>query len=164
MVGDVKDKLIDTREFEWSDVHTNFRIFADGVHCYSNEGLKEAIRKIKRDKIRHQILIFDEVGQELMARGYMSKEQSELCAFAWQGPKRDIIWMFASNPGNSADVILRDAAWQSIMPRYFFGETHEDDYIVSDIIHNYECRISRGIVRLGVSRYQEMFDSFEPID
>jgi hypothetical protein len=163
MIRDLIEKIL-TRNFEPTDIYANFRIFIDGVNCLSTEALIEAIFKMKRDKERHKVLLFDEIGQFLAAREHMNKEQTKLVNFAWQMPKRDIILCYASNVGNSADVILRNATWITVVPRYFFGQTREEDYIKASVIFNYDCRVMRGIIIPGVAKYQAKFDSFEPIE
>ena len=163
MVKDLVMKLIPAG-YAPGDVYANFRIFVDGVHCLSTEALIEAVFRIKEDKERHKVILFDEAGQFLIARGYKDKEQTRFASFAWQMPKRDIVMLYGSNVGNSADVILRDATWLTIMPQYFPGPTREEDYIVSAVIYNYDGRTARGIVTPEVWRYQELFDSYEPIE
>lgn len=162
MVKDLVVKLLG--QYDPSDVFANFRIFIDGVNCMETEALVQAVFRMKKDKLRHKIIMFDEAGQFLLARGYKNDEQTKFVSFAWQMPKRDIIMLYASNIGNSADVILRDATWLTVMPQYHAGQTREDDYIQSAIIYNYDCRIARGIITRGISKIQELFDSFEPIE
>ena len=161
MVADLVNKLLG--EYQPEDVFSNFRIFIEGINVMSNEALIERILRMKRDKERNKVIMFDEVGQELKARGYADKTQTEVVNFAWQMPKRGILLMYCSNIGNSADIILRDATWQTIMPRYFPGPERSQDYIEATVIFNYDCRMMRGVRIPGVARYQELFDSWEPI-
>lgn len=150
--------------FRPEDTWANFRINVPGVHCMNNAALIEQILRMKREKIRNQCILFDEVGQELKARSYTDKTQTELVNFAWQMPKRGWVLAYCSNVGNSADIILRLATWQTIMPRYFFGSTRAEDYIVADVIFNYSMRLMRGIKVSGLVGVQGLFDSFEPIE
>ena len=162
MVKDLKTKLLN--EFDPTDVYANFRIFIDGVHCLETMELVEAVFKMKQDKLRHKVIIFDEAGQFLLAREWGNKEQTKFVSFGWQMPKRDIVMMYASNVGNSADVIMRDATWVTVMPKYFEQARRADDYIMSAVIYNYDCRVVRGIKTMNVAQYQDLFDSFEPIE
>ena len=161
MMADLVVKVLP--EFSPEDIFANFQIMIDGVNCMDNSHLIEQILKFKYDRVRHKVILFDEVGQELKARGYMDKLQTEVVGYAWQMPKMDTILMYCSNPGNSADIILRDAAWQSIITRYVHGETREEDYIIADVIFNYDLKIQRGIIVRGVHTVQQLFDSFAPI-
>lgn len=146
------------------DVVSNFKIFIRGIKCLDNEGVIEEILRIKRDRERNKLIMFDEVGQELKARGYTDKVQTEIVNFAWQMPKRGIVLMYCSNPGNSADIILRKATWQTIMPRYVEGGSREEDYMMVDIIHNYDGEITSGIKVTGFQGVQNLFDSWQPIE
>lgn len=150
-------------DFAPVDIYANFQVNIDGVNCLTNSGMIDAILQIKHDRVRHKVLMFDEVGQELKARAYMDKTQTEVVGFAWQMPKMDIILMYCSNPGNSADIIMRDATWQTIITKYNHGQTRELDTITADVIHNYDLKITRGIIVHGVYAVQCLFDSFAPI-
>lgn len=163
MMADVQNKILPAG-YRPEDVYANFRVFIEGVHCLSNEGMLEAILRMKRDKVRNKVLLFDEVGQELKARSFGDKVQTEVVSFAWQMPKRGILLLYCSNVGNSADIILRDATWVTVMPKYFHGVSRDDDFIRASVIFNYDCRIMRGVRVPGVWRYQRLFDSFEPIE
>jgi len=161
----VKDLIRLLSFYSPDDVYANFRIFIDGVHCMETMALVAELLRIKAEKLRHKIFLFDEVGQFMIARMWKAQEQTEVVNFAWQMPKRDIILLYASNIGNSADVILRDATWVTIMPQYFKDEEDEEgSYIVSDVIWNYDCVVERGLVTPGVIHYQRLFDSDEPIE
>ena len=163
MMRDLVEKILPAG-YRSEDVYANFRIFLEGVHCLSNEAMVEAILRLKRDRARDKVLLFDEVGQELKARSYGDKLQTEVVSFAWQMPKRGILLLYCSNVGNSADIILRDATWVTVMPRYVHGVTRDEDYIKASVIFNYDCRVMRGVKVTGVARYQELFDSWEPIE
>jgi hypothetical protein len=146
------------------DVYANFRIFIDGVHCLSTRELIDAIFWMKEAKVRRKLVLFDEIGQFFGGRSYSDKEQTKCVNFSWQMPKRDIPFLFSSNIGNSADIVLRDVAYQTIMPKYFPGECREDAYISSTVIYNHECRVVKGIVSPHVFVWQRLFDSNEPIE
>lgn len=155
-------RLLD--EYRPDQVHSNFDIFIEGVHCYQeNDLLLEAILRMKRDSVRDQVILFDECGQELRARAYMDKRQTEVVNFAWQMPKMGIVLLYCSNPGNSADIILRDATWYTIMPKYHKGLTRVDDYIEVSVIFNYERRIMEGLTIHGFQQAQELFKTLQPI-
>jgi len=144
------------------DVYVNFPLYIEGVHCMENEELIEAMFKMKKDKVRRKIIGFDEVGQELKARQSWNQRQTDCVSFAWQMPKMGIVLMYCSNPGNSADIILRDATWKTIMPRYHKGETREEDYITADVIFDYELWVAHWrIEHLGP--FQDLFDSWWPV-
>lgn len=162
MMCDLVSKVLG--EFAPEDVYSNFRIKIDGVHCMCNAELISAVLGMKAEKVRHKVVMFDEVGQELKARSYTDKRQTEFVNFCWQMPKRDILLMYCSNPGNSADVIMRDATWQTVLPVYHEGLKREDDYIEASVIFNYDLRMMRGVRVYGVASVQELFDSFEPIE
>lgn len=152
------------KHFKPEDCISNFMIFIEGIEVYNNEDLLQRIVDMKNRKETHKVVLYDECGQSLMARGYKKEIQTEIVSFAWQFPKRDLIWLYGSNIGNSTDIILRDATWVSVMPHYFSGETRDKDYIISDIIFNYDARVIRGVVTHGVCVVQEYYDTEEPID
>lgn len=160
MVRDLVCKLLPL--YAPDDVFANFPIFIPGVHCMENKDLIEAIFEIKRKKLRHKVILFDEVGQELKARESMNKVQTEYVNFSWQMPKRDIIQLYCSNPGKSADIILRLATCQTIIPHYHKGLTHEEDCIVAGIIYNYELWGQWWTI-WNFSWVQNLFNSLEPI-
>jgi len=146
------------------NVLSNFPIFIPGITCLDNRSLIEAIFEIKRKKERHKVILFDEVGQELKARGSaLNKVQTEVVNFAWQMPKRDIILQYCSNPGNSADIILRLAAWQTIMPTYYHAPVRADEYITCAVLYNYELWIAWWTIR-NVAPFQNFFSTTEPIE
>jgi len=157
-------RLVSFHGFDFTDVLANFRVFIDGVRCGSSEWLMEEIMKIIAGKIRGKLVLFDELGQFLGARGWKEKYQTKLANSLWQFPKRNLIFMYSDNVGNSADVIIRDATWETIAPQFYSGENREGDYIVASVIKNYMAEIVRGIVIPGVYAYQRLFDSFEPIE
>ena len=162
MVRDLVEKLL--REFKADNVFANFRLLIPGVTALNNSGMLDAIMETKRKKARDRVFLFDEVGQELKARSYGNSAQTEVVSFAWQMPKRNIVLAYCSNVGNSADIILRDATWQTIMPRYHHAGRWEDDWITARVIFNYDCRVMRGVVVRDVHQYQRLFDSYEPIE
>lgn len=161
LVRDLVTKLLPLYRPE--DVYSNFPIFIPGIHMLENKDLIDVVFEIKRKKIRHKVICFDEVGQELRARESMNKVQTEFVTFAWQMPKRDICLLYCSNPGNSADIILRLATRQCLMPKYHKGYCREDDYILAHVIFNYELRISQWCI-WNLVPFQNLFDSFAPID
>ena len=163
MVEDLIDKILPSG-FEPGDVWANFRIFIVGVNCVDTEELIRKFFEFKRTKVRHKVLMFDEVGQFLMARQWKDKEQSEAVNFIWQMPKRDIILLFCTNPGNSGDVILRLGAWHTVIPRFHFGRTRNEDFIRSSVSFNFDCRFVRGIITPDVVRIQSFFDSDDPVE
>jgi len=163
MVKDLVTRILPAG-YKPENVWANFRIRILGVHCLETMDLVQAVFDMKSRKSRDQVIMFDEVGQFMVARGYKDKDQTAFVNFGWQMPKRNIIMQYASNVGNSADLILRDATWVTVLPKYFHGATREDDYIESWVAFNYDCRVVQGIVTPGVSRYQELFDSYEPIE
>ena len=142
----------------------NFHLDIDGVQPLPNDRLLSKILELKAAKVRDVVIMFDEVGQELKARSYTDKTQTEVVNFAWQMPKRGWCFMYCSNIGNSADIILRDATWITILPRYIHGETRADDFILADVIFNYDCRVRRGIRVTGFQLAQDLFDSWQPIE
>lgn len=113
---------------------------------------------------RNIALIFDEVGQFMLARGYKDKRQTEFVKHAWQMPKRGWIMQYASNVGNSADIILRDATWVTICPHYVKGPTHYDDYIRFGVLYQYKRKKVTGLVLRNPWYWQQFFDSDQPID
>ena len=163
MMCDLVSKILPAG-YRTQDIHANFSIKIPGVHCMHNDELIQKILAMKRTKVRNQVIMFDECGQELRARGYMDKVQTEVVGFTWQMPKMGWLFMYCSNVGNSADIILRDATWYTIMPRYYHGTTRLDDAIELSVIHNYDARITRGIWVRGFQGVQDLFDSYEPID
>jgi hypothetical protein len=165
MMSDWLSKIL-TAGYRPQDTWANFAIFVDGVHCLTNENMIDQILRMKRDHVRNQVLLFDEVGQELKARGFGDKIQTEIVNFAWQMPKRGIILSYCSNVGNSADIILRLATWLTIMPRYFYPDRGNrfTDYILFDVIYDYDVQIDEGYKVTGFQKAQELFDSWQPID
>lgn len=168
MMCDLASKIL--IDHDPDEIYANFQIFVDGINCGDSEWLRDQIMRIKVDKLRHKVLIIDEMGQVLPARGYTDKRQTELCAFIWQMPKRDIILMGSDNVGNSADIILRDGMWQTILPRHkkgyneFGDRVIERDCIDVDVIFNYDRRVMRGIRVHGVSSVYTYFDTDEPVE
>lgn len=150
--------------FEWPRFHTNFRVYIPGVNSYHSRDLLQRIAQAIRDKETHLVFVFDELGQFLGARTYMQEFQTEIANDLWQFPKRDLIFMYSDNIGLSADKVIRLATWESIMPHYYHGPTREEDYIVADVIKNYQREIVRGIVIPYVWLYQRLFNTREPID
>lgn len=161
LVRDLVVKLLPVYRPE--DVYSNFRIFIPGINHLENKDLVEAVFEMKRKKLRHKVICFDEVGQELRARESMNRTQIEFVTFAWQMPKRDISLLYCSNPGNSADIILRLATRQTVIPKYHHAPDRIDDYITAGVIYNYELWIAWWRI-WGLTPYQALFDSFEPID
>jgi branched-subunit amino acid aminotransferase/4-amino-4-deoxychorismate lyase len=159
--------------YQPDDVYANFSIKIPDVHCLENKDLIEAVFQMKRNKERHKVILFDEVGQELKARESFNKVQTEYVSFSWQMPKRDIIQLYCSNPGNSADIILRLATCQTIVPAYHKGPTYEEckargepckeDYITAGIIYNYELWVAEWTI-WNFWWVQMLFDSLEPIE
>ena len=170
----VRDMVSLLPHYRPEDVYANFVIRIPGVQCLENKDLIEAIFQMKANKERHKIILFDEVSQELRARDSMNKRQTELVTFAWQMPKRDITMLFCDNPGNSADVILRLAAAQTIVTRYYKVqrpdlpdalrtlEIRKDDYIAAGIINNWDRKGGR-MKFTNIAPIGELFDTFEPI-
>lgn len=163
MVRDCVKKLVAVGPWKMSDVYCNFTVFHPEVHCLENKALLRTIMEFKAKDVRDKIIMLDEAGQELKARGYMDKEQTEVVSFCWQMPKMNIVLLWCSNPGNSGDVILRDATGHTVMPQYHEGRTRAEDYITAHIIDNYGCTIQSGIYIPDIHEYQEMFDTLEPV-
>lgn len=161
MVKDIVNKLLPVYKPE--DIVCNFKVFIPGIKMMENEELTEYILEIKRKKERHKVICFDEAGQQFMARGYSSKVQTEIVTFCWQMPKRDIVLMYGSNIGNSADIIMRLATWVIVMPKYFINGGVENAYIKSNIIFRLDGRVMRDLITPNVYQYQKLFNSYEPI-
>jgi hypothetical protein len=162
MMHDLVDKLIPSG-VKPDDVWTNFPIFIPGVHWLNSDALKERILEMKRNEERDKVILFDEVGQAFTARGWKKQEQTDLVTFAWQMPKCGIVLLFSDNVGNSADIILRDAAWLTIMPKFVACSNREGDYIVNTIVFNYDLKLVRGLIVRNVARLQSLFDSDKPV-
>ena len=162
MIHDLTEKVLPAG-YQPDDVYANFDVFIEGIHIMENHQLIDQILRIKRDRLTNKVILFDEMGQELKARAYSDRVQTEVVSFAWQMPKRGIILMYCSNVGNSADVILRDATWITVMPHYLKGATHEKDSISLTVIYNYDCRIQTGLCLPNVHKYQKLFNSWQAI-
>jgi len=160
LVRDVVCKVLPLYRPE--DIYSNFPIFIPGINVLENKDLIEAVFEAKKKKVRHKVFCFDEVGQELRARDSMNKIQTEFVTFAWQMPKRDITLLYCSNPGNSADIILRLATRQTIVPKYHHGVTRDEDYMTVGVIYNYELWIAWWTI-WNLIPFQALFDSEQPI-
>lgn len=149
-----------------SDIICNFPIFLSGIKWYETNDLIDYILYIRMRKLRHKVIIMDEAGQSLTARGFKDKRQTDLVNFLWQFPKRDIILLYASNPGNSTDIIMRLATTCTILPRYTHGvlPDRSDDYITADIIFNNLMEVRRDLIIRDIAKYQSLFDSYQPIE
>lgn len=145
------------------DTFSNFFIDIEGVNCLNNEAMIKRILKAKYSDERNKVFLFDEVGQELTARGFRDAVQTEVVSFAWQMPKMGHILLWCSNPGNSGDVILRDATWYTVMTKYHKGMQRRDDFIEASVIFNYELKIQTGLIVTGFQDIQDLFDSLQPI-
>ena len=150
--------------YAWDEFYTNFKVFIPGVHCMNSQALMETILQTMKDKIPHRVFVFDELGQFLGARNYRDLYQTKIANSLWQFPKRDLIFMYSDNVGNSADIVIRLATWEVIAPRFYSGKTRDKDYIIVDVIKNYMCETVRGIVIPEVNYYQRLFDTRQPID
>lgn len=162
MVHDYVDKLM--WYYEPCDVYANFRIYIDGINCMDTQALVGEMLRIKREKIRHKLFLFDETGQFWIARRWNKDEQIEAVNFVWQMPKRDIMLSVCTNVGNSADVIIRDGMWITVMCDFVRAERREDDYIDFAVSWNYDAVYEDGWILPAVWRYQELFDTNEPIE
>ena len=170
----VRDMIKLLPHYRPEDVYANFMIYIPGIHCLENKDLIEALFQVKRNKERHKIFLFDEVGQELRARESMNRVQTEAVTFAWQMPKRDITMLYCSNPGNSADIILRLATAQTVIPHYHkvlspnlpdaerILEVRRDDFIKAGVIFNWDRKGAWWLIK-NIAPYGELFDTFAPI-
>ena len=149
---------------DWTRFHCNFRVFIDGVNCYSSQGLLERMVRAMDTKERDLVFCFDELGQFLGARNYADRFQTKIANDLWQFPKRDLVFLYSDNVGLSADKTIRLATWESIFPKYVHGQTREEDYIVASVIKNYMNMTVTGIVIPYVYLFQNLFDTREPID
>lgn len=149
--------------YKAEDTFANFLVKIAGVTCLDNEAMIKRILKAKYEDERNKVFMFDEVGQELKARGYMDKVQTEVVSFAWQMPKMGHVFLICTNPGNSADIILRDATWYVVMPKYHFGMTRKDDFIEAAVIFNYELKVQTGLIISGFQEIQDLFDTYQAI-
>lgn len=156
---DLMDKLLTDGGFEPDDVHCNFMMFIKGVHCYDTKGLIAAVNDMWARNVRHIVIVFDETGQFLIARQSMNKDQTSFVLKAWQMPKRDWVCLYADNPGNSADCILRLATQVTLLPRYFHGLTRDEDFILYDVIWNHDCMFECANRVDGLAWYQQFYDT-----
>lgn len=156
-------RLCSFNGFSFDDVYANFGVFLPGVHCGSSDWLMREMCRIFDERLRHKIFMFDELGQFLGARNYKDKYQTKLANDLWQYPKRDLIFMYSDNVGNSADIVIRLATWETICPQFFEGDSREGDYIVCDIIKNYMGEVVKGVVIPEVWLFQRLFNTRDPV-
>lgn len=147
--------------FRPDQVIANFVVRIPGVKIMDSVPLGHEILRIRDQKARDRVILFDEASQFLGARGYSKPMQTEICTFAWQMPKRNILFLYSENIGNSVDKQLRDATWFTIMPKY-----HEDTppRISLSVIDNYGLKLTRGDSVSGFEHIQTLFDTYEAID
>lgn len=148
-------------QFKPHEVYANFQINLPGVNCYSNDKMLEWLTWARRRNLEHVCLLLDECSQPPLfyARNSMDRLQTALVTSAWQMPKRQWLFLYSSNIGNSVDVQLRDATWLTIMPlEYHHGATRELDYIDFAVIHAYEVWTDN-LIFTGCKDIQELFDS-----
>lgn len=144
MMADVINKCLNPDfgyGFEKQDCHFNFWVDINGVNCHDNEEFLWVLKQVREKGWRRKVLCMDEASQPplMYARGYGDKEQTKNATHVWQMPKKENLWLWTSNIGNSGDVQLRDGTWLCIMPVYYHhGLNRADDYIDYRVIHAYE--------------------------
>jgi hypothetical protein len=144
-------------------IWANYHIYIEGIHCLETDALINKAFELKEKEIRDQVFLFDESGQFLIARHSFNKTQTKFVLMSWQMPKMGWLLLYADNPGNSADAILRLATTVTILPRYYHGAQRMEDYIIADIIWDQDCLIERGRQLGGVAFYQRFFNTREPV-
>lgn len=162
MVRDLKEKVLP--RFKADDIFANQPIDIPGIHCVTTSELVEIVFDIMdHPDVRDKVISIDELSQFFMARASWDKDQTRFATGIWQMPKRGILLQYGSNPGNSVDVIIRLGTWVTVVPKYYHGERREDDYIVYGVSWNWDCKLSKGNVLRNVAQYQDLFQSFAPI-
>lgn len=151
----------------WIDLprHVNYTLV-------DNDTMVQIILWVKAKGLRDWIFLFDEMGQRLGARSWASKEQTEIANFMWQVPKRGHLWLYSDNPGNSVDVVIRDATQFTLVPRYIGPKNPftaprselEAAYLKFWIIDNHQCKLQRGVIRRDIYWTQRHFDTNQPIN
>lgn len=160
----------DVLKYMGQEIHirviSNFHTDIPGVEEYDNPGIIREILRIKKEKVRNVLILFDELSQVLTGRGFMKDEQTEVASFLWQMPKRWIVLLYTSNIGKSVDKIIRDATWQTIMPQYYEGPypDRHGSTIELDVIDNYQCDWDDEIVVTNVEKVQELFNTWQEIE
>lgn len=160
----VDDAIRIIEENKPNRIISNFNVKIEGVEKYSNEAMLKEILKIKKEKQRNIVILFDELSQVLTGRGYNKEEQTTIASFLWQMPKRFIVLLYTSNVGKSVDKIIRDATWFTIMPRYIEGENREGCILDCDVIANYDIWHEEGHEVVNVEYVQEIFNTWEEIE
>lgn len=138
------------------DVIVNYPIFIPGIKALTNEEWFETVSKIKRDGIRHKLILGDELNSILLARNTRDISQAEFAVYVWQMPKMDNMLIWTNNQLTGVDVIIRDGTWNTIMPLYY------GTYLRFTVIHNYGTQTKKGLIYTGVERTQALFDSYAP--
>jgi hypothetical protein len=157
------------KRFPWVKVYTNSSLIGLGnVVTLNSQALGLEILAIKDRHETDIVIIFDELGQELGARSFDSKTQTKIVNFAWQMPKRRILFMYSDNLGNSADVVLRLATWFVIMPKFIRANPISDSEITVNVIDcigwSGQQQILKGTVVKNLPAVWPYFDSDLPVD
>lgn len=170
MVADDMNKLLNPYfgyDYVPDELHCNFWLDIDGVHCWDNEQMKQVLLIAKREKWQHKIFAVDECSQPPLfyARNTADKLQTELVTSIWQMPKQGHTFQYTSNVGNSVDVQQRDATWYTIMPvkYHHFPENREREYIVFRVIAGYDIWTADYVYKYPALT-QRYFDSFRPVN
>ena len=140
------------------DIVINYPIFIEGIKSLDNEHWIFEVTRIKRQGIRHKLIVGDELNSILLSRNTRDMTQAEFAVYVWQMPKMDCNLLWTNNQLTGVDLIIRDGTWNTLMPIGY----PDENLIRFAHIHNYgnpnippERRVYN-----DVKRTQELFDSY----
>lgn len=158
-----RDLVILSMLYPDCEIHTNFIVDVPYSIHHSNDSMIQEILKAKYEKRRRIIWGFDELSQVLFGRGYSNKIQIEVSSFLWQMPKREHCMLYTSNPGKSVDLIIRLATGFTVLPKYYHGNTREEDYIIYRLCDNNQ-QIYKDRTAYNLITIQSSFDTNQEIE
>lgn len=116
-VGIAKE-LIRYHGYKPWEVIANLCLRWQGSHAVTNDGMRQIVKAMVQEGVRHKILIIDEADRVFPARFWHQAEQTEALLGLWQDEKLFNHIIYTQHLGKGVDTMMHKATQIQIIPKY----------------------------------------------
>ncbi len=118
--------------YEPSEVVANFKLTnMPGYICLNNQGIRNYLKAMIQQGLRHKIIMLDEIDRVYVARFFGDRKQTEELVGLWQDEKLFNHILYTEHMGDCTDKIIRDSTKCWVYPEI----DKENDLIIANAFY-----------------------------
>lgn len=152
-------ELIAHHGYEGSECFGNVAVSLDGYQALSSMGIRSVMRALVTKKLRHKVVLIDEINRVYPARFWSDKDRTMELLSVWQDEKCFHWIIYTTHVGTSVDVLIREATQIILVPKF----DREADEVRLSVINSLDLECHEEVIP-QVSRFFSVYDRWQPVE